>query len=143
MNELEENIKITVEGCGVKLYDIVTLKENSMNVFRIYITSEEGINLDKCAEVSRTLSPLLDVYEPLAGKYNLEVSSPGIERKLKKPIHFQSSINEKVKIKNFDKDIIDGKIISADDEKVQLETKDGVTLVNYEDISSASTYFEW
>lgn len=85
---LEESIQIAVEGCGVSLYDIVNLKENDMNIYRVYITSNEGISLDKCAEVSRQISPLLDVHEPLSGKYNLEVSSPGIERKLKKPSSF-------------------------------------------------------
>lgn len=73
---LDESIEIAVDGCGVNLYDIVTVKENETNIYRIYITSPNGINLDKCAEVSRQISPLLDIHEPLHGKYNLEVSSP-------------------------------------------------------------------
>jgi ribosome maturation factor RimP len=140
---LEESIKIAVEGCGVKLYDVVSLKENDNHIYRIYITSQEGINLDKCAEVSRQISPLLDVHEPLNGKYNLEVSSPGIERKLKNTNHFLCSIGENVSIKDFDKNIIKGKLISADENEIVLQTPHGEEIISYDEISSASTYYEW
>jgi ribosome maturation factor RimP len=140
---LEDSIKIAVEGCGVKLYDVVSLKENSNHIYRIYITSQEGINLDKCAEVSRQISPLLDVHEPLNGKYNLEVSSPGIERKLKNTNHFMCSIGENVSVKDFDKNIIKGKLISADENEIVLQTPHGEETIYYDEISSASTYYEW
>jgi ribosome maturation factor RimP len=140
---LEDSIKIAVEGCGVKLYDVVSLKENDNHIYRIYITSQEGINLDKCAEVSRQISPLLDVHEPLNGKYNLEVSSPGIERKLKNTNHFLCSIGENVSIKDFDKNIIKGKLISADENEIVLQTPHGEEIISYDEISSASTYYEW
>ena len=88
---LEEQIKLIVENSGLKLYDIVTKKEHERNIFRVVVTSKDGVNLDKCAEISRLISPILDIDEPMGGKYNLEVSSPGIERKLKKPEHFIAS----------------------------------------------------
>ena len=81
---LEESIEMTIQGCGAELYDIVTTREHDRRIYRIFITSKDGINLDKCAEVSRLISPILDIDEPLSGEYALEVSSPGIERKLKK-----------------------------------------------------------
>jgi ribosome maturation factor RimP len=140
---LEESIQIAVEGCGVSLYDIVNLKENDMNIYRVYITSNEGISLDKCAEVSRQISPLLDVHEPLSGKYNLEVSSPGIERKLKKPAHFKASINENIRIKDFEKNILEGKLLRADENEIVIQTEHGEEIVSYDEISSASTYYEW
>jgi len=140
---LEESIQIAVEGCGVSLYDIVNLKENDMNIYRVYITSSEGISLDKCAEVSRQISPLLDVHEPLSGKYNLEVSSPGIERKLKKIAHFKASINENIRIKDFDKNILEGKLLRADENEIVIQTEHGEEIVSYDEISSASTYYEW
>lgn len=80
---LEQSIELAVEGCGAQVYDIVSTKENDRNIYRVYITSKDGVNLDKCAEVSRMISPILDLDEPMNGNYNLEVSSPGIERKLK------------------------------------------------------------
>lgn len=140
---LEESIQIAVEGCGVSLYDIVNLKENDNNIYRVYITSSEGISLDKCAEVSRQISPLLDVHEPLSGKYNLEVSSPGIERKLKKPAHFKASMNENIRIKDFEKNILEGKLLRADDNEIVLQTEHGEEIISYDEISLASTYYEW
>lgn len=140
---LEESIEIAVQGCGAEVYDLVTLKENDMNIFRVYVTSKDGINLDKCAEISRMISPIFDIEEPMNGKYNLEVSSPGIERKLKKPQHYKASIGEKVKLKDFNKDIIKGELLFADDNEVKIKTEHGEEIVSYDEISTASTYFDW
>ena len=140
---LEESIKLAVESLGAQLYDITTTKENDKNIYRIYVTSPEGINLDNCAEISRMISPILDVNEPMSGVYNLEVSSPGIERKLKKTEHFKASIGENVKVKDIGTEVYKGKLISADDEKIIIETEFGEEEVSYNSILSASTYFEW
>ncbi len=140
---LEESIKLAVESLDVKLYDIVNVKENDKNIFRVYITSKDGVNLDKCAEVSRMISPILDVEEPVNGEYNLEVSSPGIERKLKKTDHFKASVGEKIKVKDIATEVYKGELISADDEKITIKTEFGEESVDYPSIISASTYFEW
>ena len=140
---LEESIELTVNGCGVELYDIVNVKENDTSIYRIFITSKDGINLDKCAEISRLISPLLDVHEPLGGKYNLEVSSPGIERKLKRPAHYVASIGDNIRVKDYDKNVTLGKLKAADDNEIVLETEHGEEIISYDEISSASTYYEW
>lgn len=140
---LEESIEMTIKGCGVELYDIITTKEHDTNIFRVFITSPDGVNLDKCAEVSRLISPILDIDEPLSGKYNLEVSSPGIERKLKKPQHYKASIGDKIRVKDFDKNIIKGTLKVADDNEIKLETEHGEEIISYDEISAASTYYEW
>lgn len=140
---LEESIKLTVESLGAKLYDISTLREHDKNIFRVSITYEGGVNLDKCAEISRMLSPILDVEEPMNGEYLLEVSSPGIERKLKKVDHFLASIGEKVKVKNFATEVFKGELICADEEKIVIKTEFGNEELTYDNILSAATYFEW
>ena len=140
---LEESIKLTVESLGAKLYDISTLIEHDKNIFRVSITCEGGVNLDKCAEISRMLSPILDVEEPMNGEYILEVSSPGIERKLKKVDHFLASIGEKVKVKNFATEVFKGELISANEEKIVIKTEFGNEELTYDNILSAATYFEW
>ena len=140
---LEEQIKLIVENSGLNLYDIVTTKEHDRNIFRVVVTSKDGVNLDKCAEISRLISPLLDIDEPIGGVYNLEVSSPGIERKLKKIEHYKASIGELVKIKNFATDIFKGELLSADDEKIVVKTEFGDEEISYDNILSAATYFEW
>jgi ribosome maturation factor RimP len=143
--ELEESIKLAVEGCGVDLYDILQTKEHKSNILRVYITSKNGINLDKCAHVSRMISPLLDIQEPMNGKYTLEVSSPGIERKLKTLHHFQCSINSKVKIKNYAKELLKGDLVSVDDKGliVVKDLDNNMQEIQYDNVLSASTYFEW
>ncbi|MBT7118251.1 MAG: ribosome maturation factor RimP, partial [Campylobacteraceae bacterium] len=110
---LEESIQIAVEGCGVVLYDIAQLKEHSDNIYRVYIASKDGITLEKCTEVSRMISPILDLDEPMHGKYRLEVSSPGVERRLKKPAHFIGSIGSSVRIKDIATDKIEGVLKDA------------------------------
>jgi ribosome maturation factor RimP len=140
---LEESIEMTVKGCGVELYDIITTKENDRDIFRVYITAKNGVSLDKCAEISRLISPILDVDEPMYGKYNLEVSSPGIERKLKKTEHYIASVGENVKVKDFDKNILKGELVFADKNEIKVKTEEGEEVITYDKISSASTYFEW
>lgn len=140
---LEESIELAVQGCGAELYDIVTTKDHNKNIFRVFVTQTGGITLDKCAEISRMISPILDIDEPMSGLYNLEVSSPGIERKLKRAQHFKASIGEKVKIKDFEKNTIKGELVFADENEIKVKTEEDEETINYNDISSASTYFEW
>lgn len=140
---LEETIKLTVESLGANVYDIVTTRENDRNIFRIYVTAKEGISLDKCAEISRLISPILDVNEPMSGEYNLEVSSPGIERKLKRKEHFIASVGEKVKVKDLATETYKGELTNADDEKITIKTEFGEENISYDSILSAATYFEW
>jgi len=143
--ELEEEIKIIVEGCGMSLYDIAQLKEHDNNIYRIYITSPEGVSLDKCEEVSRMVAPILDIKEPMRGKYLLEVSSPGIERKLKTLEHMKNSIGEYVRGKQYEVGAFKGKLISFDDENnFTFEDETGTSFtINHSQILSASTYYNW
>lgn len=140
---LEESIKLAVESLGANLYDIVNAKEHDRNIFRVLVTTPNGISLDKCAEISRMISPILDVDEPMGGEYILEVSSPGIERKLRKKEHFIASVGEKVKIKNFATETYKGELISADNEKIIVKTEFGEEEITYDNILAAATYFEW
>jgi ribosome maturation factor RimP len=143
--ELEESIKLAVEGCGIDLYDIQLTKEHKTNILRVFVTSKEGVNLDQCAHASRMISPLLDIHEPINGKYTLEVSSPGIERKLKTLYHFQCSIGSDVKIKEYSSVVTKGKLLEvSDDGLVVIEDLDKNKIeIKYDDILSAATYYDW
>lgn len=140
---LEESIKLAVESLDAQLYDIVTTREHDKNIYRVYVTAKGGITLDKCAEISRMISPILDVEEPMSGLYNLEVSSPGIERKLKTKEHFKASIGEKIKVKDIATEVYKGELLSADDTKIVIKTEFGEESIDHDSILSASTYFEW
>lgn len=125
------------------IYDTELTKEGDNFIYRIYIlknSSHKSVSLDDCEKFSRLISPILDLNPPTDEKYFLEVSSPGLERKLTKPEHFKLSIGEIVKVKTKEKEEIISKLLSADDEKITLE--DG-TILNYTDIKSTKTYIYW
>ncbi|HIP12244.1 MAG TPA: ribosome maturation factor RimP [Arcobacter sp.] len=141
--ELEQQIKIAVEGCDVMLYDIINTKVNGDTIYRVNITAKDGVTLDKCQEVSKMISPILDINEPIRGKYRLEVSSPGIERKLLNIDHFKGSIGDKVKYKNFSMEVFRGVLLSVEGEVLTFTNDEESFTINYDDVLSASTYYDW
>ncbi len=142
MIDQEQIVKI-VESCGVSLYDTEVANEFDKKIFRIYITSKEGISLDKCAEISRILSPIFDLEPPLDGEYLFEVSSPGIERKLAKPEHYSASIGEKVKVKLNNKEKFIGVLEAFENNVASIRIDNELKQVSLDEIESARTYFEW
>ena len=138
-----DNMVKIVESCGVHVYDTEVATEFDKRIFRLYITSKEGINLDKCAEVSRILSPIFDVEPPLEGEYTFEVSSPGIERKLTKPEHFTASLGEKIKVKLKDKEKFIGILESFENNLVSVRVENELKVIPIETKKKARTYFEW
>ena len=77
----------------------VELGGGDTSVLCCYIDSKDGIGVDDCAKASRQFSAILDVEDPISNKYNLEVSSPGLDRPLVTLDHFEDSLDKKVKIK--------------------------------------------
>ena len=140
---LIEDIKAVCESAGVSLYDTETVREFDENVFRIYIVGEEKIDVEKCAYVSRLLSPLFDVHPPMSGEYRLEVSSPGIERALKTPEHYRLSIGEKVKVTTKEGEKLKGVLVEANDTEFVLRADEEEIVFEYPQIKKARTYFEW
>lgn len=140
---MENEISQIVESYGVKLYDTETVKEGDNTIFRVYVVKEGGVPLDTCAEISRELSPFLDINPPVGGNYFLEVSSPGIERKLKTKKHYEYSLGEQISIKLLDGTKIQGVLKDIADEKVKVETNFGIEEYDLGDIKIARTYFDW
>jgi len=138
---MEKIVKQIVEDNGFRLYDIEITEENGHKYYRIYIQKKDGssVNLDECAEINRIISPIFDVEDPIEDAYFLEVSSPGVERPLKKLEHFKNSIGEKVKITLKDGSKIKGKLQDVTDEKINVKNK----IIPFSNIKKARTYFEW
>lgn len=87
------------EQNGCYIYDVEYVKEGGLWFLRVFADKEtEGITLDECEAVSRALSEVLDREDPISQNYYLEVSSPGVERKLKTPEHFARYVGETVDI---------------------------------------------
>jgi len=141
---LDTEIAKIVKANGATFYDTEIVTEEDHTYYRIYITKEGGVDLDLCANISRELSPFLDVYPPMSGNYFMEVSSPGIERKLTKSNHFKASIGEKIKTKAFGEGKLKGTLINADDEGFTLEDNKGeAKTYKYSDVGTTKTYYEW
>lgn len=94
-------VKKTVEEQGVDLWDVRYLKEGSSYYLRVFIDKADGINIDDCTNVSHAIDPLLDEADPIKDPYYLEVCSPGIERELVRPEHFEKMIGQKIKVRLF------------------------------------------
>jgi len=140
---VEDEVKKVVESHGCKLYDTEIVSENGHTIYRVYILKKGGVDIDLCANVSKELSPILDVYPPVSGQYYLEVSSPGVERTLKKPEHFKKSVGENVYLKLSSGDKVKGKLFGFEDDEVILETSCGREYFPLDEIRKARTYFEW
>ncbi|KPU83646.1 ribosome maturation protein RimP [Psychromonas sp. PRT-SC03] len=88
----------SVEDLGYELVGIEYTRAGKHSILRVYIDQDAGILVDDCAAVSRQISALMDVEDPITNEYTLEVSSPGLERPLFSATHYQSFIGSEVKI---------------------------------------------
>ena len=115
----------TIERLGFELADLELKLGGRDGMLRIFIDKPDGIDIDDCEAVSRQVSAILDVEDPLPGHYTLEVSSPGMDRTLTKPAHFQRFMGENVRVKlRFPVDgrrNFRGELKSADEEKIEVE----------------------
>jgi ribosome maturation factor RimP len=119
-----------VEALGFELVGIEFVRAGKYLILRVFIDHENGITVDDCAEVSHQVSAVLDVEDPITTEYNLEVSSPGMDRPLFKEQHYQAVVGEVVSVRlsmpmnnrrNFK-----GKLISTENGVVSIEV-DGQT----------------
>lgn len=103
MGHIPEKLQTIVENVvmsmGFELVGIEYMQQNSTGLLRVYIDKDQGIVLDDCQAVSHQLSGVLDVEDPIAGNYNLEISSPGLDRPLFKASDYQRFAGNTVKVK--------------------------------------------
>ncbi|HHD79508.1 MAG TPA: ribosome maturation factor RimP [Epsilonproteobacteria bacterium] len=140
---LETQIAKIIEANGADLYDTEVVTEFDETIYRVLITKVGGVDLDLCATISHELSPFLDVHPPMSQAYRLEISSPGIERKLSKPVHFKNAVGEKVKVKLGGGEKLKGTLKSADNDGIVVETKAGDESYSYNELGTCKTYFDW
>ncbi len=92
-------VEPVIEEMGFELVDVEFLTDRGRKVLRIYVDAEGGITLDECVEVSREVGTLIDLEDVVSDQYVLEVSSPGLDRPLKKEKDFAAAVGRKVKVK--------------------------------------------
>jgi ribosome maturation factor RimP len=125
---LWELFEPVVNGMGYDLIEIEHFPNPKHGVLRLYIDKEDGVTVDDCSSVSHQISALIDVEEPVSGHFNLEISSPGLDRPLRRLQDFQRFTGSLVKLKtamplegqrNFK-----GRLLEADEDKIVIETDD-------------------
>ena len=91
-------VEPAIKELGLELWDVRFLKEGASYYLRIFIDSENGIDINDCTNVSHAIDPLIDEADPIDKAYYLEVCSPGLERELREDHHFQKCIGSPIKI---------------------------------------------
>jgi len=137
-------VEPVLEAHDHELYDI----ELTGAVVRVLVERRGGsVTLADLEQLSRAISSALDDDDPMPGRFELEVSSPGLERPLRTPGHFARAVGSGVRLKT-KADVegdrrVDGTITAADAEGVTVETTAGTRRLAYGDIERARTVFEW
>ncbi len=134
-----------VEAAGLEFVDVTFRRESGRRILRVTVDREGGVDLDAIAAASERVSRRLDVEG--FGRYTLEVSSPGLERDLRRPEDFTRRVGEKVRVKTAvpvegSRSHL-GTLTAADEASVTVATEAGERTIAHGDITSARTVFEW
>ena len=144
---VEELIKDKIENIGYDLYDVEYAKEGPNYYLRIFIDKEEGIDLNDCEKVTNEINDVLEEADYLKEQYYLEVSSPGIERTLRKDKHLEKNKGNQVQIKLFKKDekgnkSYIGELQEFDSETITIKAEEEIK-IERKDIALIKTIYEW
>ncbi|KYH32172.1 ribosome maturation factor RimP [Neomoorella mulderi] len=151
MSKLTELIQGLVEpvltGMGYELVDLQYGREGGRYILRLFIDRPEGIGLDDCEKVSRIVGDILDQEDPIPNSYYLEVSSPGLERPLKKEADFQRFAGRKVRLRMFapidGQRHFQGRLLGYQEGRVQVQLDDGRRLaIPLDQVATARLVFD-
>lgn len=148
LEEVRDLAEAVARRRSLYLWDVEMGGRPGRAVVRVYVDSDDGVDLETVAQVSEEISRGLDLRDPIQGNYTLEVSSPGLERSLKTPEHFTRSIGRKVVVKTTTPLIpsgnrIEGVLVSTEEGAVRIEMDDAELDVPFGSIRQARTVFEW
>lgn len=129
----------------LELDDLELSGQGRGRILRVTVDGDD-VDIDRLTDLSRGLSRLLDNETDLQDQYQLEVSSPGLERKLKRPTHYAKSLGREIVAKvstGESKMTLRGKIASAGENSFTIDGDEGAHVVEYEDVITAKTVFRW
>jgi ribosome maturation factor RimP len=145
--ELERMVGPVIEAAGLEMVEVTFRREAGGKVLRITVDREEGPDLEAIADASERVSRRLDVEGFDPGPYRLEVSSPGLERPLRRPEDFGKRLGQAVKVRTADPvdgiSVFTGTVTAAGDDGVRIATESGERTFAYEDIVSARNVVDW
>ena len=141
---VRELVEPLVTQHGAEIYDI----EHESGILRIMVDREGGIDVDTLGDLSQQISDLLDAEDPIPdSRYLLEVTSPGVERKLRRPEHFTKQIGVTISVKvkrNVEGDRrFEGRLQSVADDGIEIEVGGDVRSLRFTDIDTAKVVYDW
>jgi ribosome maturation factor RimP len=143
---IADAVEPVVTALGLSLYDVEVAGSGRAKVVRVLVDRSGGIDLDTVGAAAEAISPVLDgehLARVLPGAYSLEVSSPGLERPLRRPEHFRGAVGSTVSVK-LEGRRLRGRLADADDDGIELALDNGATeRIPYSDVAQARTVFEW
>jgi len=123
--KLRELVESTVEAMACEPVGVEYHTAGRHSLLRVYIDKPDGVTIDDCADVSRQLSAVLDVEDPISGQYTLEVSSPGLDRPLYREADFERFTGRDVKIRTMapieGRKRFNGRLLGIEDGRVVIE----------------------
>ena len=151
MTSLEKNIiKILepiINDLGYEVYDVIYEKEGKDNYLRIFIDNNNQITLEDCEKVNNAITDILDEKDLIKSQYFLEVSSPGLERRIRTEKHLNMFKDKKIEVhlfKSIEKQkIITGILQDYDEEKIVLKVDEKENPINKNDISKMKNVYNW
>lgn len=140
--DAEALVRPVIEGEGLELVDVTFGRESGRRILRITVDREGGVDLDTISSLSQKVSRRLDLegFEP--GPYALEVSTPGIERPLRRPQDFRRAIGERVLVKT-DEGVLEGELRAAEDDAIRIAAAEGERRVALAEVAAAKTVVDW
>lgn len=145
VERLWDRIDPYVAAEGVELDEVEVL--GGGQIVRVTVDAEDSLDIDLIADLSRGISRIIDEEDPFPGSYTLEVSSPGLERKLTRPRHYEKSIGSTVKVKTHapvdGSKAHTGQLVASDGDGFTVLVDDHRMTFSYADVASARTVFEW
>lgn len=145
--QLEELLEPGVTALGYELLGIEHLAQGRHSVLRLYIDSPDGITVDDCERVSHQVSGVLEVEDPIKGQYTLEVSSPGLDRPLFKPAHYERFVGEVIAVRLArplgERRKFKGRLLGLRDGAVVIDQEGTEVALPLEDIDKAHLVPQW
>ena len=144
---IEELVTKPINELGYKVYDVMYVKEGKDNYLRIFIDKESGISLDDCEKVNNAITDMLDEADIIKDQYFLEISSPGVERHIRKNQQLEEHIGKDINVRLFkpidkQKDLT-GTLQKFDSEQVVLLINEQEVSIKRDNISSMKRAFKW
>lgn len=146
-SKVEKLLENIINELGYELYDVLYEKEGKDYYLRIIIDKPSGIDLNDCEKVNDAINDILDEADYIKEQYFLEVSSPGIERTLRKEKHYLSQIGNQISVKLFkpinkQKEII-GTLEEYNNNEVTIKTNESTIKIDLKDIAISKTIYNW